>query len=291
MAAQISWQSLETVLIMFLNNTLRAGLRLGWCAALLATAGCELLEFSPNDHRVPDEFTNLTEKNLSHLLAKPLPAGDTLRFVFTGDSQRFYDEADPLVASINKLNNIQFVIVAGDISDFGMSREMQWIDEKLRTLNVPYLTVIGNHDQVGNGRATYQHIYGALNYSFVYGDTKFILADTNGREYHFNGRVPDMSWVGSQLASLDGARRHIVISHVPPTNEDFDPALRDAYVQALSSTPTLVCEMNGHNHDFSISKPFDGQVTYINSDSFEKNHYLIVTVWGDKQCRVQRIAF
>jgi len=267
-----------------------------WCwllatTAMLSLTGCDLLEFSPNDHRVPEEFTNLTEKNLTRLLAHPLPAGDTLRFVFTGDSQRFYDEVDGLVASVNKRHDIQFVLVAGDISDFGLSREMRWVDEKMRNLTVPYLTVIGNHDQVGNGRVTYQHMYGPLNYSFVYGDTKFILVDTNGREYHFDGRIPEMGWVNAQLQNSEGARRQVVVSHVPPTNDDFDPAVRDNYVQALRETPNLVFEMNGHNHDYSIGQPYEDGVTYVNSDSFEKHHYLIVTVWGDKQFRVDRVPF
>ena len=257
----------------------------------LALAGCEMLEFSPNDHRVPEEYTDLTQKNLDRLRANPLPQGDTLRFVFTGDSQRFYDEATDLVASVNQLKNVQFVVVAGDISDFGLAREMQWVDENLRRLNVPYLTVIGNHDQVGNGRAAYQHIYGPLNYTFTYGDTKFIMVDTNGREYDFSGRIPDMNWLSSQTASLDGAHRQIVVSHVPPTNEDFDPAVRDSYVQNLSEAPGLVFEMNGHNHSYSITEPYNDGVTYVNSDSFEKRHYMVVTVWGNKQFRIQRMPF
>ncbi len=257
----------------------------------LAVAGCEMLEFSPNDHRVAEKYTNLTQKNLARLAASPLPAGDTLRFVFTGDSQQFYDEAEALVASVNQQPGIAFLVVAGDISDFGLAREMQWVDEKLRRLTVPYVTVIGNHDLVGNGRPTYGYIFGAFNYSFVYGDTKFIMVDTNGREYNFVGTAPDMGWLRPQLASAEGARRQVVISHVPPSNDDFDPALRAPYVQALRDAPNLVFEMNGHNHSYSISQPFDDGVTYVNSDAFSERHYLVATVWGNRQFRIKRVAF
>jgi Icc protein len=257
----------------------------------LALAGCNLIEFSPNDHRVPEEFTNLTQKNIAKLQARPLPAGDTLRFIFTGDSQQFYDEAEALVASVNQQPGVSFLVVAGDISDFGLAREMKWVAEKLRRLAVPYVTVIGNHDLVGNGRPTYQHIFGAFNYSFVYGDTKFIMADTNGREYNFDGTAPDMAWLKPQLANGEGARRKVVISHVPPTNDDFDPALRPAYVQALRDTPGLVFEMNGHNHSSSITQPYNDGVTYVNSDAFSERHYMVVTVWGDKQFRIKRVKF
>lgn len=268
----------------------------GWTRALplallLGLAGCDMIEFSPNDHRVPEEFTNLTEKNLARLQARPLASDDTLRFVFTGDSQNFYDEAEDLVASVNQQPGLAFLLVAGDISDYGLAREMRWVDEKLRRLNVPYLTVIGNHDQVGNGRETYRRLYGPLNYSFVYGGTKFTLVDTNGREDNFNGQVPSLSWLRPQLANLEGARRQVVISHVPPTNDDFDPAVRMPYVEALREAPGLVCVMNGHNHQSRIGQPYNDGVTYVNSDAFSERKYFVVTVWGDRQFRIKQVKF
>ena len=276
---------------MHLLLTLRQWLSVAPLAGLLALAGCDLLEFSPNDHRVPEKFTDLTRKNLARLQAKPLAPGDTLRFVFTGDSQQFYDEADGLVESVNRQPGIQFLVVAGDISDFGLAREMRWVDEKLRRLSVPYLTVVGNHDLVGNGREAYQHIFGPLDYTFMYGDTKFTLLDTNGREYNFNGQIPNMGWLRPQLANLDGARRQVVIAHVPPTNDDFDPALRMPYAQALRTAPGLVFEMNGHNHGYSIGQPYNDGVTYVNSDAFSERHYMVVTVWGNREFRIKRVAF
>ncbi|MBB4599424.1 hypothetical protein HNQ93_001097 [Hymenobacter luteus] len=259
-------------------------------AAALLLGSCEMLEFSPNDHRGPDRQQDLTAKNLARLNQNPLPAGDTLRFVFTGDSQRFYDEAEDLVKSVNQQADVQFLIIAGDISDFGFGREMRWVDDHLRKLKIPYVTVIGNHDSVGNGRKAYEAIFGPLNYSFAYGDTKFIMTDTNGREYNFDGKIPNMPWVNQELRDTS-TRRHVIISHVPPQDEDFDPAVRDAYVTALRNDPRLAFEMNGHRHDFSIGEPFNDGVTYINSYGFEKRQYLIVTVWGDKQFRLKKVQF
>lgn len=258
--------------------------------ASLGLSSCEMLEFSPNDHRVPDDKKNLTSKNLGLLAARPLAAADTLRFVYTGDSQRFYDDAEDLVKSVNLQQGVQFMLVAGDISDFGMAREMWWVDNQLSKLRIPYLTVIGNHDQVGNGREAYKTVFGPLNYSFTYADTKFIMTDTNGREYNFNGRIPDVPWVTEQLRD-NTARRHVVISHVPPQDQDFDPAVKEAYVRALREDPRLIFEMNAHRHDFSIGQPFNDGVTYINSYGFEKRRYLIVTVWSDKQFRLKEVSF
>lgn len=264
-------------------------------AAALLLSGCELLEFSPSDFRGPASQTDLTRKNLERLADQPLAPGDTLRFVFTGDSQRFYEQAEALVASVNQQSGLSFMVVAGDISDFGLAREMRWVDERLSKLNIPYVTVIGNHDHVGNGRAAYQHIFGPLNYSFVYGGTKFIMVDTNSREYNFNGRVPDVPWLQQQLGNLEGAERQVVVSHVPPQDMDFDQTLQPAYTQALAAAPRLAFELNGHRHDFSIGEPFQDGVTYINSYAFEENQYVILTLWsqadGTPEFRLKKVKF
>ncbi|SHK18603.1 metallophosphoesterase family protein [Hymenobacter psychrotolerans] len=277
-------------------STLLQPWRFGLAVAATALfSSCELLEFSPNDFRGPASQTNLTQKNLDRLAENPLPAGDTLRFIFTGDSQRFYEQAEALVESVNRQQGISLMVIAGDISDFGLAREMRWVDNRLRKLTIPYLTVIGNHDHVGNGRAAYQHIFGPLNYSFVYGDTKFIMVDTNSREYNFNGRVPDMPWVKQQLSDLQGAKRQIVMSHVPPQDLDFDQTLKEDYTRSLAEAPKLVFELNGHRHDFSIGEPFEDGVTYINSYAFEENQYVILTLWNDAddepQFRLKKVRF
>lgn len=260
-------------------------------AAALLLAGCDLLEFSPNDTRVPEEQQNLTAKNLARLAELPaLGPNDTLRFIFTGDSQGFYDDAEDLVKSVNQQPGIQFMVIAGDISDFGLGREMRWIDDQLRKLKVPYLTAVGNHDLVGNGRRAYQQIFGPLNYSFVYGDTKFIMLDTNGREYNFNGRVPDMPWLLQEMADTK-VRRHVVVSHIPPDDADFDPKLSEAYIAAMREDPRLVFSMNGHRHSFRFGQPFGDGVTYVNSDAFERRRYIVMTVWGDKQFRLKQVSF
>ncbi|QNE42209.1 metallophosphoesterase (plasmid) [Hymenobacter sp. NBH84] len=261
----------------------------------LLLTSCTLLEFSPSAFNGANSQTNLTAKNLALLAAHPLPVGDTLRFAFTGDSQRFYDHAENLVKSVNQQSGVALLLLAGDVSDFGLTREMRWIDNRLRKLNVPYLTVIGNHDQVGNGRAAYQHVFGPLNYSFVYSDTKFICIDTNSREYHFNGQVPDVPWLQQQVNNLDGAKRQVVIAHVPPDDPDFDSCLVVAYAHTLAVAPKLLFELNGHRHSFRIGETFKDGVTYINSYSFEKNQYIILTVWNDAHdqpnYRLKKIAF
>ncbi|OWP64291.1 metallophosphoesterase [Hymenobacter amundsenii] len=271
----------------WLRDLLRSGLQL--LAGGLLLGSCQLIEYSPNQAYVPVRERGQTARNLQLLGAAT--GTDTVRFVFVGDTQRFYDETEAFVTSVNQQRGIDFVLVAGDLSDFGLTREFQWVNRRLAALRPPYLTVIGNHDLVGNGRAIYQHVYGPLNYTFDYAGTRFILLDTNGREDGFGGRVPDLPWLRRQLADTAGARRTVVVSHVPPTDEDFDPALVSGYTAALRADPRLVFHLSGHVHRFTAGQPFHDGVSYLTTYSLKKRRYHILTVWGARQFRLETVAY
>ncbi|WP_303309707.1 metallophosphoesterase [Hymenobacter sp. BT730] len=254
--------------------------------------GCSLLESSPNQAYAPADEQYQTSRNLARLAAQP-PShhGDTVRFVLVGDSQRFYDETEDFVASVNQQPRIDFVAIAGDISDFGLGREMHWIHRRLQKLHVPYLTVIGNHDELGNGRAAYQKHFGPLNYSFVYQGTRFICLDTNGREYGFNGRVPDLEWLGQQLADTTGIARTVVISHVPPNDADFDPKLVQPYTQLLRRHPQVALHLGAHIHRFTAGQPFHDGLTYLTAYPLKKRRYHVLTLWGQRYFRLETISY
>nr|WP_246455371.1 metallophosphoesterase [Hymenobacter citatus] len=254
-------------------------------------AACGLLEYSPNQTHVPAAERHLTAQNVARLAQQPKTSNDTVRFVFIGDSQRFYDEAEELVASVNQQPNIDFVVVAGDISDFGLVREMRWVHHRLQRLRVPYLTVIGNHDQVGNGRLIYQQVFGPLNYTFTYAGTRFIFLDTNSREYGFNGRVPDVGWLRQQLADTAGTRRQVVVCHVPPLDADFDSTLTSSYARLLRQSPQLTLHLAGHVHRYTAGQPFHDGVPYLTTYSFAKHRYLVLSVWGQRNFHLETVAY
>ncbi|MBC7487364.1 MAG: hypothetical protein H7282_11490 [Cytophagaceae bacterium] len=58
------------------------------------------------------------------------------------------------------------------------------------------------------------------NFSFIYKKNKFIFHDNNSRKYNFNGSVPNISWLGSQLHDKK-ADWCIDVSHVHPFDVDF----------------------------------------------------------------------
>lgn len=254
----------------------------------LLTACDNLFQFNPNQVIFKDNEKNLTAKNLEKIRA--LPLRDTVRFILMGDSQRWYDESADFVRSANNQKDIAFVLHAGDISDFGLTQEFKWVNEIMTRLKYPYLTVIGNHDVVANGSAAYKKMFGPLNYAAEIGNNKFIFIDTNSREYAFDGSVPDISWLKSQLADNPNRKNAIVIAHVPPFDADFDPNLQKEYTEALANDPNVRFTLYGHQHRFYEGQFYDDDVYYYLTTSMGARGYLVVTTWKEGY-HVERVEF
>ena len=217
-----------------------------------------------------------TQFNINRLLS--LPAKDTLRLVFTGDTQRFYDDVEDLVERVNALPEVDAVIITGDIGDFAAALEYELINRQLKLLKVPFLTVIGNHDCLANGVELYEDIYGPLNYSFTWNGIRFIMHNTNSREFSFNGHVPDLNWMQQQLADEQNYANCIFVSHVPPYHEDFDGTLEDAYVSLIGNAKNTIFSVNGHRHDFALEQPYADSVWYLNTSSPTNRIFSLVTI-------------
>ncbi|MBK7854339.1 MAG: metallophosphoesterase [Bacteroidetes bacterium] len=130
------------------------------------SSGCDQFDYNTYQTDVYDGHLELkTNYNIERLLGKPRK--DTLKIVFTGDTQRFYDDLEDLVEEVNDILDLDAMIITGDITDFGIGREFKWINKELLKLKVPLLTVIGNHDCIANAKEIYREIFGPLDYSFT----------------------------------------------------------------------------------------------------------------------------
>lgn len=243
---------------------------------LVITVACDALELSPNQRFDRDSPVDLNQKNLQRLLAAP--TDDTVTIAFVGDSQRFYNEVEPFVAKANAIPAIDFVLLAGDISDFGLLQEQEWIVRRLSKLRKPYIGVVGNHDLVANGEEVFEWMFGPLNDSFVYGGIKFISHNTNGLEYK-RRQVPDMDWLQNALTASDGIQHIITVSHVPPFSApEFAPELVDPYTALLSKTPKLLLSLHGHVHEHNDFYPFEDGVRYMTSFSFQQRSFVLLKI-------------
>ncbi|HUH18443.1 metallophosphoesterase [Albibacterium sp.] len=249
---------------------------------------CKNIEYSPNQIFDKNSYKNINAKNL-----KKISNGnqdDTVRFIITGDTQEWYDETVKFYKKVNTMPGIDFVIVAGDVTEFGTLKEMQWLAEKLNHLNPPYVTVIGNHDLTSRGRDAFARMYGDLNFSFVNGGIKFICHDTNSREYQFNGSVPNISWLKNELKPDAGISNYVAISHVPPTSNDFDKSLIKEYAAAFDETPGFLASFHGHTHNFEKFKLNNSNIPYVITSAMGKREFLLVEIIN-KKLSFEQISF
>ncbi len=233
---------------------------------------CDQFEFSPNQSFDQSSPSDLNAQNLARL--RQNAEDDTVTVVFAGDTQRWYDEQERFVRKVNRLENVDLVLLAGDISDFGLLQEFKWVHKRLSALRVPYFGIIGNHDMVANGRQIFRQMFGPLNYSFVYGGIKFIAHNTNGLEAP-GENIPDLDWLSQELRNTEGASYIVTVSHVPPFNaSEFGADKVERYTNLLQHTPDLLLSLHGHVHQHQDFYPFGDNVHYMTSFSFEQSAFI-----------------
>lgn len=243
-------------------------------------AGCNAFEYSPNQTFDRNSPTDLNKTAIDKLMSVK-PTNDTLKFILSGDTQRSYKEIPGFIEKVKSIDNLDFILVAGDITEFGSFREMEGYAARMKKVNVPVITVIGNHDLTGRGRESYKCMFGDLNFSFVYKGTKFICHDTNSREYKYDGRVPDLGWIAEQLQPSPQVQRYIAVGHVPALSEDFDQKLVPSYKSQFEQTPGFLAALYGHTHTYLTSAPED-PFRYVVTGSIESKEFIVVTVINNK---------
>lgn len=251
--------------------------------------GCNSAEYSPNQKFNSSTPTNVNAKEISTLPSKAV--GSTIKIAVSGDTQRNYKESQDFVTSINTRNDIDFVVLNGDISDFGLLLEFNGIYKIYDKLNVPFISVIGNHDLVANGSDVYKRMFGELNFTFTYAGIKFVCHDTNGREYDFNGSTPNMVWLKNNLKLEAGTDKLIAFSHVPPTDGDFDPKLSKPYQDLMNQTPGVIASIHSHQHQPQIIRYQNGTgIPFIVTNAIINRAFTLITITNG-QIAAQEINF
>lgn len=233
--------------------------------------------YNPNE--INPSRKNLNEKNIR--LIESLPPKDSFKFVFSGDTQLAYDDTEAFIAHINTLPDISFIIFNGDFAEHGLNNEFNLFAKQLELLKVPYVTAIGNHDMLANGRAIYKLMFGEENFSFNYSKTFFVLMNTNSGEVGFDGTIPDLNRIQNILAGTSGYSNVFFISHVPPFSSDFDPKLEAGFNELLLSAPNARISLHGHLHNYSYTTPYNNNFPYLVAPAIYKRKYIIISVMNN----------
>ena len=243
---------------------------------LIILHACDVFEYHPYDTKLGNEYENINKREIEKIKNKS--SSGTFKFAFMGDTQRFYDETENFIDHINGRSDIDFIIHGGDVSDFGLKKEFIWLEDKMKRLKIPYVTLCGNHDVLGSGIEIYSIMYGPLNFSFVYNRVKFICLNTNALEFDYSTPVPDFDFMLEEIKPADDHDRTIFVMHVPPGDIEFNNNVKMTFAYQIKQSQNLLFCLHAHTHTFAINDYFDDGTLYYGCDSMQKRSYLLFTV-------------
>jgi hypothetical protein len=182
-------------------------------------------------------------------------------YIILGDSRDGYETFGTIIGQVNALNPA-FVIDNGDLVYSGKPNQYRIFDQMVSGISSTVLTTLGNHDIRGNGRETYQRLYGPEYYSFDFGSSHFVFLDSS-RGYAQIQAIPEeqYAWLERDLQKAQG-KRIFVISHVPPEDprSGVKPNDAQAYTDKVKQEGGFIEQkLEAHSDEESMDHGFQSK--------------------------------
>jgi len=192
--------------------------------------------------------TNLTAKQLKKLVAGGEPP-EAWSFLAFGDTHDEYDELARAVETMNQ-TDARLALIAGDLADRGTLQEFEWSAAQYLKLQIPFVTAIGNHDQLSGGVRVYEQMYGPRDYTFEYGGLKFVVFDSNTLE---NPQAPRRDWLTAQVKDHGDAKVVLLTHQSPLSPDDVEGGTNREFYDELLRSGDVALVVNGHLDEFQLS--------------------------------------
>ncbi len=192
----------------------------------------------------------------------------SIRIAHISDVHVTADSNEHLPDIIREINLLHpdMLICSGDVADLAMRVEWDRAYACFLALEVPLVTVLGNHD-LGNVNVFYE-LFAPDYYSLDYGPYFHVTAFNSGDKYTSPQRVwPCWNFLSADLAAAQGASQRIMLFHIPPYDKDGDFNMPGQEIGPLFNE--LVATMNvglllvGHQHDDVISNCTGHDITSL----------------------------
>lgn len=159
------------------------------------------------------------------------------------------DDLNKAIDDINANPDIQFVIVSGDITEFGTDSEIEGTREVLSRLTKKYLFVPGNHDTnwSESGCTTFNKIMGGSQFRYMHNGVLFLGIGSGPYMRMGPCQSPreDIEWLEKNLKEMDEDTPVVFVIHSPVTEEalaNFDEIID------LLKTRNIQFVISGHYH-------------------------------------------
>ncbi|OJV32183.1 MAG: metallophosphoesterase [Bacteroidia bacterium 43-41] len=126
------------------------------------------------------------------------------------------------VKDINSQGDIDFVIVSGDVTEFGAYDELRTAACLLNELKIPYYALPGNHDSnwSESGTNDFLRLFGSETFGFEHNGYKFIGLASGPNMRMGPGQIPreNLTWFFEELQKTDKQTPLICVNHYPMDN-------------------------------------------------------------------------
>lgn len=153
------------------------------------------------------------------------------------------------VKDLNTLKDIDFVILSGDITEFGADQELKLAKRILDSLQLPWYVIPGNHDGnwSENGANTFRTVFGGETFFFKHKGYQFIGTNSGPNMRMSPGQIPreNLVWMDSVFAANPDRQTPLIyINHYPQ-----DSSLNN-WFDALKRVKTRNVQLAfcGHGH-------------------------------------------
>jgi len=189
------------------------------------------------------------------------------------------------VDDINSIDSLAFVVVSGDVTEFGSDDELRRAKAILDGLEKPWYIIPGNHDTKWSesGANSFRVIFGAEAFAFRHGDWLFLGTNSGPNMRMGPGQIPreNIVWLDSVLSVPANRELKVVsVNHYP-----LDEGLNNWYelTERLKRLDTRLA-LCGHGHTNRVMN-FEGIPALMCRSNLrgdqEHGGYNILTVVGD----------
>ncbi len=132
------------------------------------------------------------------------------------------EDLNRTVGDINSQEDLDFVIVTGDITEMGTDEELALAKKTLENLDIPYYVVPGNHDTgwSESGGVSFIREFGYDKFSFEHNGYKFIGCASGPYVRMSDGHIPRdaIVWLDEVLKATPKDQPIIFVNHYPIDN-------------------------------------------------------------------------
>lgn len=203
------------------------------------------------------------------------------------------DDLVQAIEDINQMDSVEFVILSGDLTEFGVTSEFALLKEKLADLKKPYYMVDGNHDVnwSENGTTTFEHYFkgNAPRFCFDAHGIRFIGCGSGPMLRMGAPHIPreELNWVKGILDTTNINQPIIFVNHFPQFEE-------------IANSYELTNIIKGHNVQYILcghfhvnsTKEYNGLTSVLGRSLLRRSDpmggYNIVTVTPDSMFVAER---